>query len=77
MSVPTPDPEAVRFRSLAAPGLDEDEIFAALHGLAGEGLLWGAGMPTAFGPAEAGHDEEAERRRRHEEALRRWAPIAE
>lgn len=70
-----PDDELV-FRTLAAPGLEEDDLFAAMIGLPGAGLLWGDGRPTAFAPAEEGWDAEAERRRRHEALLRKWSPPA-
>lgn len=64
-----PDEEAV-FRSLAAPGLDEDDLYAAMHGL--PGALWGDGRPWAPRPVEGPWDAESERRRRHDELLRRW-----
>jgi len=67
-----PDPD-LTFRSLAAPGLEEDDIFAALLGLPGTGAFWGDGHPSPFGPSEE-WSEDAERRRRREEILRRWAP---
>jgi hypothetical protein len=61
----------VSFRSLAAPGLDEDDLFAALHGLPA-GAVWGQGRPASFGPPEPAWDPEAERRRRHRALLRKW-----
>jgi hypothetical protein len=64
-----PDEDPV-FRSLAAPGLDEDDLYAAMHGL--PGALWGDGRPWAPRPAEAPWDAATERRRRHEELMRRW-----
>lgn len=73
---PEPDPREVAFRSLAAPGLDEDDLFAALHGLPGQGAFWGEGRPAAFAPADAAWDAAAERRRRHEALLRKWGPPA-
>jgi hypothetical protein len=69
------DPGETAFRSLAAPGLDEDDLFAALHGLTGRGVFWGEGRPSAFPPAEPPWDDEAERRRRHGEVLGRWRPL--
>jgi hypothetical protein len=61
------------FRSLAAPGLDEDDLLAAIEGLPG-GLLWGAGRPSAFRPADGEQpwSAEEERRRHHAEVLSRW-----
>jgi hypothetical protein len=64
-------PEDLSFRSLAAPGLDEDDLVAALAGIPGE-PLWGEGRPSAFTPKEGPRDPERERRRRHEALLRRW-----
>jgi len=65
------DPD-LAFRSLAAPGLDEDDIFAAMHGLPGA-PLWGQGRPRAT-PEDEAWSEEGERRRRHERLLARWPP---
>ena len=62
------------FRTLAAPGLDEDDLFAAMSGMSGADVLWGAGLPSAFPPAEQAWDAETERRRRHEAVLRKWKP---
>lgn len=71
-----PDPDMV-FRSLAAPGMEEDDIFAALLGLPGKGAFWGDDHPSPYRPsADEEWSEEAERRRRHEEILRRWDPDA-
>ena len=67
-------PEDIGFRSLAAPGLDEDDLLAAIYGPPGAGVLWGDGRPPAYGPPELAWDEDAERRRRHEDLLRRWPP---
>ncbi len=64
----------VVFRSLAAPGLDEDDLFAAIYGLPGTGVLWGEGRPSAFPPDDPAWDAETERHRRHEELLRKWRP---
>jgi len=70
-------PDDVAFRTLAAPGLDEDDLFAALCGMPGE-LLWGGGRPSAFDPPEsrAGWTPEEERSRRHVEVLSRWPVVA-
>ena len=68
-----PDPDMV-FRSLAAPGMEEDEIFAALLGLPGKGAFWGDDHPSPYRPPEGEWSEEDERRRRREEILRRWDP---
>lgn len=74
---PPPPLDEQLFRTLAAPGLDEDDLFAAMHGLPGRGALWGdAGQPPAraFPPAQdqARWDPAGERRRRHVEMLRKW-----
>ena len=63
------------FRSLAAPGLEEDDIFVAMHGLPVPSPFWGEGWPAAPDP-DRPWDEDRERRRRHEEMLRRWGPQA-
>jgi hypothetical protein len=67
------------FKTLAAPGLDEDDLFAAMHGLPGKGALWGdPGQPRPQGfppPSEEERwDPETERRRRHRDLLDRWDP---
>ena len=67
-------PEDLDFRSLSAPGLDEDDLFAAMAGIPGE-LLWGEGRPSAFAPAEPPHNPEVERRRRHDDLLRRYPKV--
>lgn len=69
-----PEDDEIVFRTLAAPGLDEDELFAAMYGLPGAGVLWGDGMPSAFAPAEEAWDADVARRRRHDELLRKWRP---
>jgi hypothetical protein len=61
----------VTFRSASAPGLDEDDLFAAILGLPGTGALWGDGRPAPTSD-DLPWDEERERRQRHEETLRRW-----
>jgi hypothetical protein len=66
-----PRDEETVFRSLAAPGLEEDDLFIALHGLPVPGPFWGDGWP-AQPRTDGPWDEEAERRRRHEELLEKW-----
>ena len=66
--------DEVVFRTLAAPGLEEDDLFAAMYGLPGSGVLWGDGLPSAFTPPDSPWDPGEERRRRHEELLRKWRP---
>lgn len=71
-----PEPPAERdwdddvvFRTLAAPGLEEDDLIAAKSG----GTLWGAGRPASNPPDPLFVlDREAERRRRHQTVLARW-----
>lgn len=73
----TPEPpEDLGFRSLAAPGLDEDDLYAAMVVRPGE-ILWGEGRPSAFGhdPESAPPSADEERRRRHREMLTRWEVI--
>ncbi len=70
-----PTAEELRFRTLAAPGLDEDDIFAAVHGLPGSGVLWGESMPSAFPPSDVPWNQSDERERRHRDVLRRWEPL--
>jgi len=67
-------PPDLVFRSAAAPGLDEDDLFAALMGLPGSGVLWGDALPPVPVDREE-WDEERERRRRHDDLLRRWRPL--
>ena len=67
-----PRDDEIVFRSLAAPGLEEDDLLVALHGLPVPGPFWGDGWP-APPRADAGPwCEESERRRRHEDLMRRW-----
>ncbi len=68
-----PDPDLV-FRSLAAPGMEEDDIFAALLGLPGTGAFWGDGHPSPYQPSDGEWSEDDDRRRRREEILRKWDP---
>jgi hypothetical protein len=67
--------EDVAFRSLAAPGLDEDDLFVAIQGLPAPGPYWGEGRPWARRDEERPWCEEAERHRRHEELMRKWARV--
>ena len=69
-----PDPEAIVFRTLAAPGLDEDDIFAAIFDLPEGGFVWGDGMPAPV-VADCPADPVIERKRRHDAVLDRWQPI--
>ncbi len=69
----TNGPDDVVFRSLAAPGLEEDDLFCAMQGLPVPSPFWGEGWPAAPDP-DRPWDPDEERRRRHEELLRRWGP---
>lgn len=64
-----------QFSTMAAPGLEEDDLFAAMYGLPGDGALWGEGAPDRFPVAEPAWIGESERKRRHDELLRKWDPI--
>ncbi|MEQ8833328.1 MAG: hypothetical protein RIB67_02640 [Miltoncostaeaceae bacterium] len=67
-------PDDLQFRTGAAPGLDEDDIFIAMLAGAFSGV-WGDGRAwPAAGPDER-WSEDAERRRRHDRLLRSWDPI--
>jgi hypothetical protein len=66
------DGEDTVFRSLAAPGLEEDDLFAAMSGLPVPGRYWGDGWVETTRRREGPWDEERERRRRHEELLEKW-----
>jgi hypothetical protein len=68
-----PPREEILFRTLSAPGLDEDDLFAVLCGLPGAGALWGEGRPPPAVIGEPSWDESAERRRRHEALMRKWS----
>ena len=73
-----PDPE-MQYRTLAAPGLDEDDVFAALMGLPGD-VLWGDGHPPYPFPRQElvqEWSEESDRERRRREILERWKPVDE
>ena len=60
------------FRSLAAPGLDEDDLFVAMQGLPVPSPFWGDGWPAPRPAEDLPWCEEEQRRRRHEELLRKW-----
>jgi len=66
-----PEPDDLQFRSLSAPGLEEDDVFAALRGLPVPSPFWGDGWPAPRDP-DRPWDESAERRRRHEQLLAKW-----
>lgn len=67
------EPDDLQFRSLSAPGLEEDDVFAALHGLPVPSPFWGDGWPAAADrDPDRPWDEAAERRRRHEDLLAKW-----
>lgn len=67
-----PRDEDTVFRSLAAPGLEEDDLFIALQGLPVPGPFWGDGWPAQPRGASGPWCEEAERRRRHQRLLEKW-----
>jgi hypothetical protein len=60
------------FRSLHAPGLEEDDLFAAMYGLPGQGALWGDGRPSTFADPERRWSGERARRERHDRLMRKW-----
>ncbi len=59
------------FRSAAAPGLDEDDLQAALDGGAPPDAVWGDGRTWPVPDPDRWSDD-AERRARHARVLRRW-----
>jgi hypothetical protein len=67
-----PPPDDIGFRSLAAPGLEEDDLLAPIYGPP-DAALWGDGRPPALGP-DGPLDPAGERRRRHERLLAKWPP---
>ncbi|MDH3226112.1 MAG: hypothetical protein OEM67_03375 [Thermoleophilia bacterium] len=69
------DPDEIEFRTIAAPGLEEDDVFAAMYGMPGEGALWGEGMPDSFPRTEPEWSAERVRHNRHHELLRKWPPV--
>lgn len=71
------DPDDMEFRTIAAPGLEEDDVFAAIYGMPGDGALWGEGMPDSFPRTEPEWSVEKVRQSRHEELLRKWRPLGD
>lgn len=67
-------PDDVTESAPTAPGLDEDDIFAAILGLPGTGAFWGSVPASASVQQEPEWSEEADRQRRREEILRKWVP---
>ncbi len=65
------------FRTLAAPGLDEDELYVALHGLPGQGALWGEGRAARLPPADLPWEVDRARRTRHASLLAKWDRVRE
>ncbi|MGD9694766.1 MAG: hypothetical protein AB7V42_03785 [Thermoleophilia bacterium] len=66
-------PDDLTFRTLAAPWLEEDDLLAALEGMPVPGALWGDGRaPLASRADDRSWDDGRERRRRHEDLLRKW-----
>jgi hypothetical protein len=65
-------PDDLRFRSAAAPGLDEDDLFIALMVGSPVSALWGDGRSWPVDESDRAWDEERERRRRHERLMRTW-----
>ena len=66
------DDDVPVFRSLAAPGLEEDDLFVAMQGLPVPSPFWGDGWPTLSRDDDRPWCEDEERRRRHERLLRKW-----
>jgi hypothetical protein len=66
------DDEVPVFRSLSAPGLEEDDLFVALQGLPVPGAFWGEGWPALRRHDDRPWCEDEERRRRHEGLMRKW-----
>lgn len=58
--------------ALAVLDIDGHAVFAAPLGLPGAGVFRGDDQPPAFGDPTAPWNEDDERRRRDEDALRRW-----
>jgi hypothetical protein len=71
------EPEDMEFRTTAAPGLEEDDVYAAMYGMPGEGALWGEGVPKSFARTEPEWSADRVRRGRHEELLEKWPPLDE
>jgi hypothetical protein len=68
-------PDDLCFRSAAAPGLEEDDLFIALMVGSAVSALWGDGRSWPSGEPDEAWDEERERRRRHERLMRTWDVI--
>jgi hypothetical protein len=69
-------PDDLAFRSAAAPGLEEDDLFIALMVGSAVSALWGDGRSWPAPDPDERWDEERERRRRHERLLRSWDVIS-
>jgi hypothetical protein len=69
--------EDMEFRTMAAPGLEEDDVFAAMYGMPGDGALWGEGLPTEFPRTEPEWSVQQVRQNRHEELLCKWPPLSD
>ena len=69
-------PDDVTESAPTEPGIDEDDIFAAILGLPGTGAFWGSvpSSGSASAQQEPEWSEEADRQRRREEILRKWVP---
>ena len=67
-------PDDVTESAPTEPGIDEDDIFAAILGLPGTGAFWGSVPSSAAAQQEPEWSEEADRQRRREEILRKWVP---
>ena len=72
MSVRDHDDEVPVFRSLAAPGLEEDDLFVAMQGLPVPSAFWGDGWPALRRDDDRPWCEDEERRRRHDALMRKW-----
>ena len=64
-----------QFSTVFAPGLEEDDLFAAMYGMPGGGTLWGDGVPDRFPQVTPDWEDDNVRRRRHESMLEKWEPI--
>ena len=65
------------FRTMAAPGLEEDDVFAAMARPGEPGTLWGEGRPESFGRTEPDWSVDRAREDRHAELLRKWPPVSD
>jgi hypothetical protein len=66
------DEDVPVFRSLAAPGLEEDDLFVAMQGFPAPSAFWGEGWPALRRDDDRPWCEDEERRRRHEALMRKW-----